>query len=51
MDRGRGSAKRPMRLFFTTQGRTALINANRSGLRYLDFEVPDQVTWQPGPFL
>ncbi len=40
-----------MRLFFTSQGRTALINADGSGLRYLDFKVPDQVTWQPGPFL
>ena len=51
MDNGRGPATRPLRLFFTTQGRTALINADGSGLRYLDFEVPDQVTWQPGPFL
>ncbi|MGO8676339.1 MAG: TolB family protein [Limisphaerales bacterium] len=38
-------------MFFTTQGRTALINSDGSGLRYLDFKVPDQVTWQPGPFL
>lgn len=42
---------RPARLFFTTQGRTAIINADGSGLRYLDFKIPDQVTWQPGPFL
>src|SRR6185369_15775917 len=34
-----------------SQGRTALINADGSGLRFLDFKVPDQATWQPGPFL
>jgi len=45
------SARHRARLFFTTQGRTALINADGTGLRYLDFKVPDQVTWQPGPFL
>ena len=39
------------RLFFTSQGRTALIRADGTGLRYFDFNVPDQVTWQPGPFL
>jgi TolB protein len=44
-------AKRQQRLFFTSQGRTALINADGTGLRYLEFNVPDQVTWQPGPFL
>jgi TolB protein len=47
----RGPVRRPMRLFFTTQGRTALINADGSALRYLDFKAPEQVTWQPGPFL
>lgn len=41
----------PLRLFYTTQGRTALINADGTGLRYLEFNEPDQVTWQPGPFL
>ncbi len=48
--RGRGSAKNKGRLFFTSQGRTGLINADGTGLRYFDFKVPDQVTWQPGPF-
>jgi len=38
------------RLFFTSQGRTGLINADGSGLRWFDFKEPDQVTWQPGPF-
>ena len=47
----RESTKRPGRLFFTTQGRTAVINADGTGLRYFDFKIPDQVTWQPGPFL
>jgi TolB protein len=45
------SARRQAKLFFTTQGRTALINADGTGLRYFDFKVPDQVTWQPGPVL
>lgn len=39
------------RLFFTSQGRTALVNADGSGLRYFDFKVAEQATWQPGPFL
>jgi Tol biopolymer transport system component len=50
-DPHRGSAGPRRGLFFTTQGRTAFINADGSGLRYLDFKIPDQVTWQPGPFL
>ena len=49
---GTGSRARrePARLFFTSQGRTGVIHADGSGLRYLDFRVPGQVTWQPGPF-
>lgn len=39
------------RFFFTSQGKTAMMNANGSGLHYFDLKVPDQVTWQPGPFL
>ena len=38
------------RLFFTSQGRTAIIHADGTGLHYFDFNLPDQVTWQPGPF-
>lgn len=45
------ASRRAGRLFFTSQGRTAVINANGTGLRYFDFKVADQVTWQPGPFL
>ena len=44
-------AAAPARFFFTSQGRTALMNADGTGLRYLDFNVPNQATWQPGPFL
>jgi TolB protein len=45
------SARLPARFFFTSQGRTALINADGTGLRYFDFKMPNQATWQPGPFL
>lgn len=45
------SVARAGRLFFTSQGRTGVINTDGSGLRYFDFKVPKQVTWQPGPFL
>ncbi len=44
------STGRAGRLLFTSQGRTALIHADGSGLRWFDFNEPDQVTWQPGPF-
>src|SRR5215831_8911787 len=36
------------RFFFTSQGKTAIVNADGTGLRYFDFKVPNQVTWQPG---
>jgi hypothetical protein len=39
------------RLFFTSKGRTGMVHADGRGLRYFNFDVPDQVTWQPGPFL
>jgi len=38
------------RLFFVSQGRTGLINADGTGLRYLEFDVPNQATWQPAGF-
>jgi TolB protein len=44
---GAADAPRHGRLFFTSQGKTALVNADGSGLRYLHFDKPDQVTWQP----
>lgn len=40
----------PGRLFFTSQGKTALIDADGGHLEYLKFDVPNQVTWQPGNF-
>lgn len=39
------------RLLFTSQGRTGLVQADGTGLRYLDLHQPRQVTWQPGPLL
>jgi TolB protein len=35
------------RLLFTSQGRTGIVNSDGSGLRYFDFKVPKQATWQP----
>ena len=48
---GRDAGSRLGGLFFTSQGRTGVIHADGTGLRYFDFRVADQVTWQPGPFL
>jgi Tol biopolymer transport system component len=45
------SSTSSQRLFFTSQGKTALIHADTSGLHYFDFKIPDQASWQPGPFL
>ena len=39
----------PGRLLFTSQGKIGIVNADGSGLRYFDFQVPGQATWQPGP--
>src|SRR5882672_9033596 len=41
----------PRRLFFTSAGKTCLVNADGSGLRTFEFNMPNQATWQPGPFL
>ena len=38
------------RFFFTSQGKTAMMNADGTGLRYLAFDVPNQATWQPCGF-
>jgi TolB protein len=38
----------PRRILFTSQGRSAVMNADGSELRYFDFKVPNQATWQPG---
>src|SRR5438045_1823071 len=46
----RGHSARPARLFFVSQGKTALMNADGTGLRYLELNIPNQATWQPGGF-
>lgn len=46
----RGGKKPPARFFFTTQGKTAMMNADGTGLRYFEFDVPGQATWQPCGF-
>ena len=38
----------PTRFFFTSQGRTALATIDGSEPKYLNFDKPGQVTWQPG---
>lgn len=49
---GRGAARSRARLFFTSQGKTAVIEAVAGAKpRWLSFDVPRQETWQPGPFL
>ncbi len=37
------------RFFFTSAGKTAMMDADSAGLSYLEFSIPDQATWQPGP--
>ena len=43
-------SRRSARFFFVSQGKTALINADGTNLRYLEFDVPNQATWQPTDF-
>ncbi|HVY72235.1 MAG TPA: serine/threonine protein kinase, partial [Verrucomicrobiae bacterium] len=38
------------RLFFTSAGKTCSLNADGTGLHVFQFDVPNQATWQPGPF-
>ena len=45
--RGWAADAKPNRLFFTSQGKTALTNADGTGLKYLAFDAPNQATWQP----
>ncbi|MEP7259303.1 MAG: hypothetical protein ABI687_12965 [Flavitalea sp.] len=37
-------------IFFTSQGKTAMINADGSGLKFFEFHEPRQATWQPSGF-
>lgn len=44
------AAPRPtQRLLFTSGGKTTLINSDGTGQRVLEFDVPHQRSWQPGP--
>ena len=36
-------------LVFTSQGKTGMVNSDGSGLKFFEFDVPNQATWQPGP--
>jgi hypothetical protein len=42
------TARGKHRILFTSQGKTGIVNADGSGLRYFDFNKPGQATWQPG---
>ena len=50
-DGRRGASHSPARFFFTSQGKTAMMNADGTGLRWFEFNVPNQATWQPFGFL
>jgi TolB protein len=43
------TARRERRLLFVSQGRTGMVQSGGGGLRYFDFHIPNQATWQPGP--
>ena len=43
-----GEAPPQGRLFFTSQGKTALVNRDGTGLKYFNFDKPGQASWQPG---
>src|SRR3954464_2434109 len=47
---GVAHSARQQRFFFVSQGKTALMNADGTGLRYLEFDIPNQATWQPVGF-
>ena len=42
------SASKAARLLFTSRGKSAIVDADGANLRYFDFNVPNQATWQPG---
>ncbi len=41
---------RPSRFSFVSQGKTAIMNSDGTGLHYLELTAPNQETWQPGGF-
>lgn len=38
-----------VRILFTSQGKTGIVDPDGRRLSYFDFRVPGQATWQPGP--
>ena len=40
-------ADRHDRFMFTSRGKTGIVNADGTGLRYFDFKKPGQASWQP----
>src|SRR5215469_17135256 len=44
------SPSRTARLMFVSQGKTGIVRADGTKLSYFDFDVPNQASWQPGPF-
>jgi TolB protein len=48
---GRNRNTEAGRIFFTSQGKTGMVNADGTDLRYFEFDVPNQATWQPCGFL
>ena len=45
---GNAAVTKKTKFFFTSQGKTALASSDGTELKYLNFEVPGQATWQPG---
>ncbi len=43
----RGKTEVPGRLLFMSRGKTGIVNSDGSGLRYFNFKIPNQATWQP----
>jgi len=37
------------RFLFTSRGKTGIMNVDGTGLRFLELDAPNQVSWQPGP--
>jgi len=40
---------REPRLLFTSRGKTGVVSLKDAAVRYLELNVPNQATWQPGP--
>lgn len=42
--------REPNRLFFVSAGKTCVIRSDGTGFKALEFDVPNQATWQPAGF-